>query len=146
MGLLNRRVNSEVCAMICRTELGRRPWAGGVGRWVAVVAMLVGVGCLPLGAQTAQGIAGTWQGKVGGGDGPRVVLTIQQADGGGWKGELRRLDQEEANRAVGAIALHGETLTFTVASIDVSYAGKLSGDGERSRANGAWAARALSWC
>lgn len=102
---------------------------GSSVKGAAIALFLFGVMVNAAAAQKAEDLAGTWQGRVGGGDGARVVLTIQRADGGGWKGEVRRLDQEEANRAVAAMTLQGGALTFAVTSIDVNFTGKVSADG-----------------
>lgn len=121
--------------MMCRTDLGRGSWASRAG-WVVVVgAMLLGLGNAPVGAQTAQGIAGTWQGTMQVGRAMRIVLKISKADGaannGGWKGVLYSIDSGDGSEGmvIPSITLQGGTLKFAIAAIEGRYEGTLSADG-----------------
>src|ERR1039458_9096765 len=48
--------------------------------------------------------------------------------GGGWKGELYSIDSGDAS-VISSIAVQGAEVRFAIASIEASYAGKLSDDG-----------------
>jgi uncharacterized protein (TIGR03435 family) len=87
-------------------------------------------------AAVAQGIAGTWQGTMAAGKGPRIMVRIRAGKGGAWLGEAYRLDEDEAGRTLSAVSLQGGVLSFAVHSIDVQYTGKLSADG--ALIEGAW--------
>jgi uncharacterized protein (TIGR03435 family) len=85
---------------------------------------------VPLAAQTAQDIAGTWQGTAQGGKEQRIVVKIAK-DGGGWKGVVYDLDSDMAyeGRATTQMAMQGSEVRFAIASIEATYEGKLSEDG-----------------
>ena len=113
--------------------MARRQWAHGAGWVVVAAAMLIGLGSASLAGQTAQGIAGTWQGTMNVGQTARIVVKISKADGagaakGGWKGELYNIDSGNAS-AIPSIALQGTDVRFAIASIEANYAGTLSADG-----------------
>jgi uncharacterized protein (TIGR03435 family) len=95
----------------------------------ALAAALTFFGCLSqsLAAQTAQNIAGTWQGTLQAGDGLRVVVKISKGNAG-WQGVLYRLDSGQATM-VPSIVLQGATLKFAIPAIEAAYLGKLSADG-----------------
>jgi uncharacterized protein (TIGR03435 family) len=114
--------------MIRRVELGRKLRAGWASGLVAVAAMLLGLGGARLGAQTGQDIAGTWQGALEG-SGARVMLKVAKGDAGGWKGVVYGLDQEDRGRTASSLTAQNGTVTFAIASVEVSFEGKLSLDG-----------------
>jgi uncharacterized protein (TIGR03435 family) len=103
----------------------REQWFG-VG--LAVMVMLCGLLIQPLAAQTAQDIAGAWQGTLPVGNGMRIVLKISKSDDGGWKGMLFNADQPAPGIGVQSVTLQGAVFRFSVASINASYEGKLSPD------------------
>jgi hypothetical protein len=113
-------------------ELGRRLWIGGAG-WLVVAAMMLGLGSVPLVAQTAQDIAGTWQGTMQVGQAMRIVVKISKGDGAanksGWKGALYSIDSSNQATAIPTITLAGANAKFTIPAIEASYQGKLSADG-----------------
>jgi uncharacterized protein (TIGR03435 family) len=93
--------------------------------------MILAVGSAPLAAQTAQDIAGTWQGTMQVGQAMRVVVKISKAGtgaGAGLKGELYSIDSGDAE-VIPSITLRGSDVRFALASNEASYAGKLSDDG-----------------
>jgi uncharacterized protein (TIGR03435 family) len=96
---------------------------------LVVLAVLIAVGLVgrPV---TAQDIAGTWQGTVQAGKEQRMVVKIAK-DGGGWKGVVYNLDSDMAyeGRATTQMSVEGAEVQFAIAPLDVSYEGKLSGDG-----------------
>jgi uncharacterized protein (TIGR03435 family) len=64
-------------------------------------------------------------------DGVRIVLKISKGGGGGgggWKGELYNIDSGDAS-VISSIAVQGAEVRFAIASIEASYAGKLTEDG-----------------
>ena len=87
--------------------------------------MLIGLGSASLAGQTAQGIAGTWQGTMQDRHGMRIVVKISKGDGagGGWKGELYNIDSGNAS-AVPTITLAGADVKFAIASIEANYEGR----------------------
>jgi uncharacterized protein (TIGR03435 family) len=83
-------------------------------------------------AQTAQDIAGTWQGTIQAGKGARIVLKVAKGEGvAEWRGVVYNLDSDLAyeGRATDSMNLQGRVLRFTVVSIEAGYEGKLSVDG-----------------
>jgi uncharacterized protein (TIGR03435 family) len=106
--------------------------------WISVATVIViGMASLPVLAQTAQagqatqaaqGIAGTWQGVLEG-SGARVMLKVAKGDAGGWKGVVYSLDQDGSGRATSSLTAQNGTVTFAIASVEVSFEGKLSPDG-----------------
>ena len=100
--------------------------------WMIAVVVLVATGLAGRAvAQGTQDIAGTWQGTMQFRDGVRIVLKISKGGGGGgggWKGELYSIDSGDAS-AIPSIAVQGAEVRFAIASIEASYAGKLSDDG-----------------
>jgi len=126
--------------MIRSDVMGRRLWIGGAG-FVAVATILLWLAGAPLMAQaptqaaqagqatqSAQGIAGTWQGALEG-SGARVMLKVAKGDAGGWKGVVYRLDQEGSGRLASSLTAQNGTVAFAIASVEVSFEGKLSPDG-----------------
>jgi uncharacterized protein (TIGR03435 family) len=110
------------------------------GLWKAIVgnaAIAAGVfflfiGALAAEAQSGADIAGTWQGTVQGGKGPRVVLKVVKGDAATeWGGLVYELDSNIAfaGRTTTSMSLQGGVLRFTVKSTEASYEGKLSTDG-----------------
>jgi len=104
----------------------RRQWAHGACWLVVAAAMMLGLGSAPMVAQTA--IAGTWQGALEG-SGARVMVKVAKGDAGGWKGVVYRLDQEDSGRLASLLTAQNGTVTFAIASVEVSFEGKLSPDG-----------------
>ncbi len=101
----------------------------GAGAFAAVVILLSFLS-QPLAAQTAQNIAGTWQGTLPVNQGGRIVLKISKAGSGGWQGVFLSLDSGMGSgRTTTAMTLQGSSIEFTIAPIDGSYEGKLSDDG-----------------
>jgi uncharacterized protein (TIGR03435 family) len=115
---------------------GGVPMPGDVDRglnWVRFRVVLWAVVALGLVGRTAaaQDISGTWQGTMQFRQGVRIVLKIAKGDGGavgGWKGELYNIDSGNAS-VIPSITLQGANVRFAIASIEASYAGKLSDDG-----------------
>jgi uncharacterized protein (TIGR03435 family) len=88
-------------------------------------------------AQTAApDVSGTWQGTLATpGNGLRTVVKISKADaggagGGGWKAALYSIDQGGQPIPVTSVSLQGTTFKFTIAPLDLVYAGTLSADGK----------------
>jgi uncharacterized protein (TIGR03435 family) len=105
-------------------------WCPRVGTGFVSVVLVASMG----GALRAQSIAGTWQGTLEGGKEQRIVVKISQdkAEGHtGWQGVVYNLDSDMAyeGRATTQMSLQGADLRFAIASVDGSYAGKLSADG-----------------
>jgi uncharacterized protein (TIGR03435 family) len=99
---------------------------GKIASGISVV-FLLGMSAWGL-AQGAPDIAGTWQGTLPLDKGLRTVLKVSKAESG-WKAELYAVDQDEHGRAASSIGVHGDVLSFAIASADMSYEGKISADG-----------------
>jgi uncharacterized protein (TIGR03435 family) len=96
---------------------------------IAVVVMVAtGLAGRAAVAQGAQDIAGTWQGTMNVGRAMRIVVKIARASSG-WKGELYSIDSGAEGMVIPSIMLQGAEVGFAVASIEGSYAGRLSEDG-----------------
>jgi uncharacterized protein (TIGR03435 family) len=96
---------------------------------LAIAALLlVGLSSGPAAAQGTQDIAGTWQGTMNVGRAMRIIVKIARASGG-WKGELYSIDSGAEGMVVPSITLQGADVRFAIASIEGSYAGRLSEDG-----------------
>jgi len=123
--------------MIYSVEQGRRGWLGGAAWMTVAAAMLLGLGSAQLAAQTAQDIAGTWQGTLEAGKDQRIVVKIAKV-GSGWAGVVFNLDSNMAyeGRNTTQMSLDRGFLRFAIALLDVSYEGKLSADG--ASIEGAW--------
>lgn len=96
--------------------------------WV-VAAVLLGAGVLH--AQDVD-LAGTWQGTMQTGKDVRMVLKISKSAGGGWQGIFYNIDdpyRASQGMASSSMSLHGADFTFSIASTDGSYAGKMTADG-----------------
>jgi len=103
--------------------------------WIAGIAVCAG------GAVQAQDLSGTWQGSL---EVPppatniRTVIKIEKPDKGVSAGMMYRVDANDfMPAAVTAIKVDGKAVTFTISSMDVTYEGKLSGDG--GQITGTWA-------
>lgn len=90
------------------------------------------------GAQSAQNLAGTWQGTLPIGKGHRLVLKIAK-DGAGWSGVTYDLDSDEpsAGRKTIKMSLSGQQMHFEIPAAGASFDGKLSEDG--TSITGTWA-------
>jgi len=78
----------------------------------------------------AQNLAGDWQGTLHAGAAElRLVLHIAKSDDGTYKGTMDSVDQAANGIPLTAILLKGSDLSFTVDSVNGSYEGKLSLDG-----------------
>lgn len=99
--------------------------------WMILGAVLLLVH-RPAVAQTATGIAGTWQGMLQMDGGQRIVVKISKADADSTcKAVYYNLDAhaEGLGKLATSISFDGQNLQFAVGSIDVAYAGKLNPDG-----------------
>jgi non-heme chloroperoxidase len=92
--------------------------------WFWALAALLGSGLY------AQDIAGDWQGTLKAGPQDlRLILKIEKADGGGWKGSMYSIDQTTDAIPVTSVTLADSNLEFTVDAVRGSYEGKVSADG-----------------
>jgi len=57
------------------------------------------------------------------------MLKVAKGDAGGWKGVVYRLDQEGSGRLASSLTAQNGTVAFAIASVEVSFEGKLSPDG-----------------
>ena len=131
--------------MTCGVELGRKMQSGAAGWlavagvvifWLAGASMLAQTSTQAPTAQTAQDIAGTWQGTANVGQSARIVVKISKTDKadvtkGGWKAVLYSLDMEDGSqgREATSVALEGQNFRFAIATVEVRYEGKVSADG-----------------
>jgi uncharacterized protein (TIGR03435 family) len=94
--------------------------------WAIVLLLFSGAG---LKAQV-QDITGTWQGtiKVPGRD-LRTVIKISKADGGALKAVMYSIDQNGQGIGASSITQDGATVKMSVATINGTYEGKLTADG-----------------
>jgi len=105
--------------------------------WIVFSAItLMAFAIRPAIAQKAPEIAGTWQGTLPVDGGQRVVVKISRPSAAtekpAWKAVYYNLDahMEGLGKLVTSISFEGQSLQFTVGSIDAAYMGKLSPDGE----------------
>lgn len=86
---------------------------------------------------SARSITGNWQGTLKIGKlHMRLVLHVRRDAAGALKARLNNLDPEHSARIpVTTIALQGSRLTFSVASMDASYAGVVAADGKSIAGN-----------
>jgi uncharacterized protein (TIGR03435 family) len=115
----------------------RRKLLLGLAR-IAAVLIPIGLGLVNVNQakaqaapdNTAQGIAGTWQGTLHAGRDLRIVAKISAADGGGYKAAFYSIDQGGDPVPVAKITLDGTTVKMAVTAIGGAYEGKLSADGK----------------
>ena len=98
-------------------------------RWALVLVMLSGS------AAYAQNLAGNWQGTLNPGREVRVVFVIA-GDGGSLKATMYPIDQGFQGLPVTAVTLQGSTLKMSIAGINGTFEGTLSGD--RNSIAGNW--------
>lgn len=103
--------------------------------------MFFGLLIQPLASESAQDIAGTWQGTLPVGGGMRIVLKISNAARAGsgiWQGVFYNIDAAlgEHGRATSAMTVQGSDFKFTIAAIDSSFEGKVSANG--ASISGTW--------
>jgi uncharacterized protein (TIGR03435 family) len=96
----------------------------------AILALLA----LPGSALLAQNITGTWQGtlKVTGPNGPadvRTVMKISKADNESLRGVFYSIDQDPTPIAITGITLKGTAVKVPMASMNATFDGTLSADG-----------------
>jgi non-heme chloroperoxidase len=85
----------------------------------------------------AQDIAGDWQGTLKAGAAQlRVIVRIDKATDGGWKGTMFSIDQGPEGYAVSPITLEGSNFKLAIPQLHGTYDGKLSADG--ASIDGTW--------
>ena len=92
-------------------------------------------------ALLAQNIAGSWQGalKVNGSNGPvdlRIVMKISRADDESLKGVFYSIDQGGAPVNANSVTLKGNAVKISIAQLNGTFEGNLSGEGNNIR--GTW--------
>lgn len=80
-------------------------------------------------------LTGNWQGTLAVGNGSRVLIKVTK-EGAALKGTLYMIDGGGQAFAVPAIAVHGTDVSFTVATIGLSYAGTLNPNGNSITGSG----------
>src|SRR5579862_9381260 len=90
---------------------------------------------LPGSALLAQNITGTWQGalKLNGPNGSvdvRTVMKISRADNESFKGVFYAIDQDPAPINITSITLKGSAVKVSIAGLNGTFEGTLSGDGK----------------
>ena len=78
---------------------------------------------------SAQSIAGTWQGAFPGGNKRRVVIKITQAVDGAYKADYYNIDGNTVPHPATSVTLQGSTVKILVPEVYSSYEGVLSADG-----------------
>jgi uncharacterized protein (TIGR03435 family) len=91
---------------------------------LCILALVTGIGS----ATHAQIVSGTWQGTISAGRDLRIIVKITDDDGR-LKGAMYSIDQGGQPIALSSVGLQGTTFTYAVASINGSYKGTLSADG-----------------
>jgi len=92
-------------------------------KWMVLIALVTGVA-------GAQDLAGNWQGTLQtGGNGLRIVIKVTKDDGK-YKGTLYSVDQGGAAIAMSSVAQDDKSIQFAVKTLDLSYVGTLSPNGE----------------
>jgi putative intracellular protease/amidase len=91
----------------------------------------------------AQGVLGTWDGKLISKEGTfRVVVHIWPDDKGKLTGTVDSLDEDQNGIAIDSITANNSTLHFEIASLNGAYNGKL--DSQESRIEGTWTQHSAS--
>jgi non-heme chloroperoxidase len=80
----------------------------------------------------AQDISGSWQGTITSPEGRphRMILRVIHADGGAFKARIYSIDRGFTGDWVDSMTVHDATVQFAVGMLQLSYDGKLSGDGK----------------
>ena len=104
----------------------------------ALLALLLvaGVPAIPLRAQTAPDLAGTWLGTLDLGAKLRVVFHVQAGEASGWSATMDSPDQGANGIPVSAVIVTGLDVRFEVAVAGAAYAGTF--DPETGRLTGSW--------
>jgi uncharacterized protein (TIGR03435 family) len=119
-----------------RLDLSRKLLLGMAA--IAAVAMPVTFGLMHItqvNAQatpgnSAQDLAGTWQGTLHAGRDLRIVFKISKADDGTYKAVNYSIDQGGAPIPVATVTLQGTNVKISVTAVGGTYDGKLSADGK----------------
>jgi uncharacterized protein (TIGR03435 family) len=90
---------------------------------------MIALAALPGAALQAQPVTGSWQGTLKAGQDLRIVIKISLEDDN-LKATLYSIDQPAPGIPASAITKDGLSIKMTVAAINGSYEGKLSGDGK----------------
>ncbi len=90
--------------------------------WVVASMLFAGAGAW------AQDVTGTWQGTLAAGKGLRTIVKISKDDGK-LKSVFYSIDQGGQPIPVTKTTLDGSTLLFSISGLDLTYAGKVSSDG-----------------
>ncbi|MDP9040188.1 MAG: TIGR03435 family protein [Acidobacteriota bacterium] len=93
-----------------------------------VTVVLLALGAVFAGASQAQDLAGNWQGTLEAGKGLRTILKVTK-DGGKLQAQMFSVDQGGQPMRVSTISQTGTAVNFTIAPLDVTYAGTMNPDG-----------------
>src|SRR5262245_27241764 len=115
---------------------GRRAHVGGPASKGAVMngkALVLAIcGSLLAASVYAQDLAGDWQGAIQAGTLQlRLIVRFKPADGGGWTGTMRSIDQGNdwgLGTAINSVTLQDGQLKFAVDQVRGKYEGKLTAD------------------
>src|SRR5580704_594311 len=101
--------------------------------WMAVLTLMLGTFATSLHAQDKD-ITGNWQGTLQAGKGLRIVMKITKDDGK-LKGLSYSIDQGGQPIPITSITVQGTAVNFEIKSLDVTYVGTLSPDGNTISGN-----------
>jgi uncharacterized protein (TIGR03435 family) len=101
--------------------------------WMAVLTLMLGAFATSLRAQDKD-ITGNWQGTLQAGKGLRIVMKITKDDGK-LKGLSYSIDQGGQPIPITSITVQGTAVNFEIKSLDVTYVGTLSPDGNTISGN-----------
>ena len=114
--------------------------------WMAGLALMLGTLGSSLQAQDkdTKDITGNWQGTLQVGQGARTLIKISNDDGK-LKAMMYNVDQGAAPLPITSISLQGQTVTFTIKQIEVTYSGTLSADGKSITGNATFGGQTHVW-
>jgi len=103
--------------------------------WMLGIILLVAAPLASLHAQDKD-ITGSWQGTLQAGNGLRTLIKISKDDGK-LKAVMYSIDQGGQPIPINSISLQGTAFTFEIKSLEVTYTGTLSPDGNAIAGNAA---------
>ena len=102
-------------------------------KWIWILAMAALSGVASFSQLSAQNITGTWQGAIkppqGRGRELRIVLKISTTDADKLTAVMYSIDQQSPAIPATTFTRNGSTVKMTIAAVNGTYEGRLSGDG-----------------
>ena len=109
-----------------------------VSRWALIALVMLAAGahslCAQTGAARSIDVAADWQATFNGPHGERMVFRISK-NGAGWRAEAYWIDHPYYPSSVPVVTVRGDMVEFTVTSLNGSFEGKVSADGNAIEGN-----------